>query len=448
MSALLSVASNKRKKPTANGSVGVASAASTASSNYVEPTANEYITPEDMSFITQEAFTVAIQEEISIAENSNKIDYSQQPKMGNMVTLAYNHWVKIEYRGLPDNKTNVRYAMMKYINEHRREAVVEGGGFEMDLKQFVFHFKSKWKPQKLPVKTLCFVNSHLCIAGIMVDPENRELASKLLSGQKNIDDHDLSIDTVEGGWDHLASLYNDPKHEVPVPFANNPSADSDAALEVPYWEYYAPNTDIGNSIPLLSGGKAMRSIYMETIARPYRTLVDKWTHTETGNGGDKALLSHRFSNNLHWLTYIFVLDKEMAGGKTGGLFLYDRSGVVPADFRIEEGAGEQPDDDGVARILHSGGRSTKRMKDLENALSKSMETCFTMAEERGLFAGDARPRTVNDIVEDLKMTKEQIAAWKDMKKNDVMGDDSNSDDSDCDGMNTFIIIIINNNNII
>ena len=78
-------------------------------------------------------------------------------------------------------------------------------------------------------------------------------------------------------------------------------------------------------------------------------------------------------------------------------------------------------------------------------LTKSLETCFAMAEERGLFAGDAKSRTVNDIVEDIKMTKKQMADLKAMEEDSIFSDDSNEEDSDGDsdgeGMNTYELAI-------
>ena len=129
----------------------------------------------------------------------------------------------------------------------------------------------------------------------------------------------------------------------------------------------------------------------------------------------------------------------------GGLFLYDRSGVVPAEYRVEEGAGESVGNDAVARMLAGAGKSPKRMKDLETALTKSLETCFAMAEERGLFAGDAKSRTVNDIVEDIKMTKKQMADLKAMEEDSIFSDDSDEEDSDGDsdgeGVKTYELAI-------
>lgn len=444
---LLAASTNKRKKPSASRPGGeVSSPASTASSNYVDPTPDEYLTADDTSFVTHDEFSAAIQEDVSIIDGTTKIDYSKQPNMATMVATAFDHWNDSGYLGMPGNKTDAKHAMMKYINEHRREATIDGGKHELDLHQFAFTFKSKWKPAKLPVKNLRYASSYIRIAGTILHLETRELSSKLLSGKKNIDDHDIGgDDTVEAGWNHLASKYNDPDFEVPTPFQDDPSANSEAAIEVPYWEYYDPNTDIGNTIPLLVDGKAMKRIYHEVIARPYRTLVEKWTHTETGGGGNNIMLSHRFSNGLPWLTYIFLLDKEYSGGETGGLFLYDRSGVVPAEYRVEEGAGESVGNDAVARMLAGAGKSPKRMKDLETALTKSLETCFAMAEERGLFAGDAKSRTVNDIVEDIKMTKKQMADLKAMEEDSIFSDDSDEEDSDGDsdgeGVNTYELAI-------
>ena len=100
-----------------------------------------------------------------------------------------------------------------------------------------------------------------------------------------------------------------------------------------------------------------------------------------------------------------------------------------------------------ARMLASGGagKSPKRMKDLETALTKSLETCFAMAEERGLFAGDTKSRTVNDIVEDIKMTKKQMADLKAMEEDSIFSDDSDEEDGDGDsdgeGMNTYELAI-------
>lgn len=437
ISALLLVASsNKRKKPSTSSPGGeIASPANTVSSNYVDPSPDEYLTPDDTSFITHDDFSAAIQEEMSIIDGTTKINYSKQPNMASMVATAFAHWSESDYLGMPGNKTDAKHAMTKYINEHRREPAIEGGRYGLDLHQFAFTFKSKWKPAKLPVKNLRYANSYIRIASTILHPETRELSSKLLSGKKNIDDHDLGNDTVEAGWNHLASKYNDPDFEVPTPFKDDPSANSEAAIEVPHWEHYDPNCDIGNTIPLLVDGKAMRRMYTEVIARPYRTLVEKWTHTETGGGGNNITLSHRFANGQPWLTYIFLLDKEHSGGETGGLFLYDRSGVVPAEYRIEEGAGENAGDDAVDRMLSGGstGRSPKRMKDLETALTKSLETCFAMAEERGLFAGDAKARTVNDIVEDIKITKKQMADLREMETDSLLSADSDEEDSDGDG---------------
>ena len=65
-----------------------------------------------------------------------------------------------------------------------------------------------------------------------------------------------------------------------------------------------------------------------------------------------------------------------------------------------------------------------------------------MAEERGLFAGDAKARTVNDIVEDIKITKKQMADWREMETDSLLSADSDEEDSDSDGdgdgMNTYM----------
>jgi len=278
------------------------------------------------------------------------------------------------------------------------------------------------------------VNLFLRIVGVTLHPELKDLVEKLLSGQKNIDDHDLGDDTISGGWDHLAAKCNEKSFEVPIPLLE-PNDDSEAAITVPYWDFYDPNFDVGNSIPLVADGKAMKKILYETIIRPYRTLVDKWTKSETGNGGDNVLLSHVWSNNLPWLTYIFVLDQQMSNGETGGLFLYDRSGVVPAEYRVEEGAGAHLDGAGSTKSTSSpGGKSSKRMKDLE--------AFFDMAAERGLFGGDNKSRTIVDIVEDLRETKEQISRWKKLQREEFDSDSDSDGDSDDDAMNTSELAIM------
>ena len=56
-----------------------------------------------------------------------------------------------------------------------------------------------------------------------------------------------------------------------------------------------------------------------------------------------------------------------------------------------------------------------------------------MAEERGLFAGDTKHRTVNNIVEDMKTTKTQIAEWKKMETDSLLEDSDSDDDNNEDG---------------
>lgn len=189
----------------------------------------------------------------------------------------------------------------------------------------------------------------------------------------------------------------------------------------------------------------MQKILYEDVIRPYRTLVEKWTHTETGNGGDDVFLSHRFTNGSSWLTYIFALDQQISRSETGGLFLYDRSGVVPEEFRVEEGGGSHcSGGDLNGRKVSPSSKRAKRMDEFKELMQASLG----FAAESGLF-GAPDPATarkespVKAILEELRDVQVQIGEWRKMEADSfgVSDVDPDSSDDDGDGISTFQLAI-------
>ena len=125
--------------------------------------------------------------------------------------------------------------------------------------------------------------------------------------------------------------------------------------------------------------------------------------------------------------------------------LYDRSGVVPEEFRVEEGGGSHcSGGDLNGRKASPSSKRSKRMDEFKELMQASLG----FAAESGLFgapdpASARKESPVKAVLEELRDVQVQIGEWRKMEADSygVSDVDPDSSDDDGDGISTFELAI-------